>query len=254
MSSIRLGLVQMHCPKGEIAHNLAAIGAYLRDAAARQTDIVCFPEMSLTGYIDPVRMPRAVLRLDSESVEHFAALTAGTNLTAIAGIVEANPAGKPFITQLVAQNGRLLGVYRKNHIAPDEEASFAPGTEMPVFHHGAVTFGVTVCADIDCPELFAHCAGQGAQIVFEAAAPGLYGEQATRNWHSGFAWWQGECETKLARYARDNGIWIAVATQAGRTIDEDFPGGGYLFDPTGRRVTATRNWSPGILYAEAEIG
>jgi hypothetical protein len=25
-------------------------------------------------------------------------------------------------------------------------------------------------------------------------------------------------------------------TQAGRTVDEDFPGGGYIFSPTGERV------------------
>jgi hypothetical protein len=51
-----------------------------------------------------------------------------------------------------------------------------------------------ICADIGNEQIFAECARQGAQIVFELAAPGLYGEQATRNWQSGFAWWEGECQ------------------------------------------------------------
>jgi hypothetical protein len=64
-------------------------------------------------------------------------------------------------------------------------------------------------------------------VVFEVAAPGLYGEQATRDWRSGYEWWRGECHEYLSAYARDYGLWIAVATQAGRTVDEDFPGGEY---------------------------
>ena len=65
----------------------------------------------------------------------------------------------------------------------------------------------------------------------ELAAPGLYGDQATR----------------------DHGLWIAVATQAGRTIDEDFPGGGYLFAPDGTRVYATEHWSPGVVYLDLDL-
>jgi len=86
--------------------------------------------------------------------------------------------------------------------------------------------------------------------VFELAAPGLFGDQATRNWQSGYAWWEGECREKLGRYARTYGLWIAVATQAGRTIDEDFPGGGYLFAPGGERVFATKDGAPGAVYLE----
>ena len=46
--------------------------------------------------------------------------------------------------------------------------------------------------------------------------------------------------TKLGRYARDDGVHIAVATQAGRTVDEDFPGGGYLFAPDGACIAPHR--------------
>ncbi len=83
-------------------------------------------------------------------------------------------------------------------------------------------------------------------MVFEVAAPGLYGEQATRDWRSGYEWWRGECQQYLAAYARDYGLWIAVATQAGRTVDEDFPGGGFLYRPDGECVYETADWSEGV--------
>ena len=124
---------------------------------------------------------------------------------------------------------------------------------MPVFQHDDLTYGIAICADIHNREVFAACARQGAQVVFEVAAPGLYGEQATRDWRSGYEWWRGECHQYLAAYARDYGLWIAVATQAGRTVDEDFPGGGYLFRPDGECVYETADWSEGLAFVTADV-
>jgi predicted amidohydrolase len=124
---------------------------------------------------------------------------------------------------------------------------------VPVFQSGGVTFGIAICADIENEQVFAECGRQGAHIVFELAAPGLYGEQATRNWQSGYAWWEGMCQNHLSRYARDYGLWIGVATQAGRTIDEDFPGGGYVFAPTGERIYTTADWLPGAVYVALDF-
>ncbi|HEU5367474.1 MAG TPA: nitrilase-related carbon-nitrogen hydrolase, partial [Ktedonobacterales bacterium] len=128
-----------------------------------------------------------------------------------------------------------------------------PGPTVATFAHPKATCGFAICADIEDPAIFAENARQGAHIIFEAAAPGLYGAQATRNWQSGFDWWRGECHTKLGQYARDHHVSIAVATQAGRTIDEDFPGGGYVFGPDSACLYETSDWSEGILYAELEL-
>jgi predicted amidohydrolase len=244
----------MRCEKGAIDQNLAATQHYLQQAAGRGADIACFPEMSITGYIDPNRQPEAILRLDGPEVERFLQMTRGTAVTAIAGMIEANPAGKPFITQIVARGGELLGFYRKQTIVDEETEWFAPGTGVPIFEHPKARFSLAICADIDSAEVFAAGARQGAQVIFESAAPGLYGAQARRNWQSGYEWWRGECYEKLGRYARDNQVSIAVATQAGRTVDEDFPGGGYVFGPDGGCLAATPDWSEGILYARIRVG
>ena len=253
MAHLRIGLVQMRCEKGAVDQNLHAIAARVRDAARHGVDVLCFPEMCITGYVDPARQPEGVLRLDGPEVARFVALTRAADLTAIAGLVEANPRGKPYITQVVASAGRLRGFYRKRTIVDDEALWFAPGTTVPAFEHPKGVFGVAICADIGSPDVFAESARRGARVVFEAAAPGLYGPQATRNWRSGFEWWRGECHTKLSRYAREQRLFIAVATQAGRTIDEDFPGGGYVFGPDGACLRETPDWSEGVLYAELAL-
>lgn len=257
--TLRIGLVQMRCEKAAIAGNLQEISHHLDAARERRLDIIGFPEMSITGYADPTRYPQAVISLDGPELRRFLELTHGCPATVLAGLIEANTGqvtgspGKPFITQVAARDGALLGFYRKRTIVDDEVAWFAPGDTVPVFQHAALTFGIAICADISNETVFAGCARQGAQIIFELAAPGLYGEQATRSWQSGFDWWRGECHARLGAYARQHQQWIAVATQAGRTIDEDFPGGGYLFSPTGECLAATPDWSPGALYLEIDL-
>jgi predicted amidohydrolase len=252
-SLINVALIQMRCEKNAIAENLDATRGYLNEAAAKGIDIVAFPEMSVTGYADPTRYADAIVRLDGPEVEALLSMSEGVEATALAGLIEVNPRGKPFITQIVVRDGRLVGYYRKVTIEDDELPWFSPGDGVPVFRHDNVTFGVAICADIGNQDVFARCARQGAEIVFEVAAPGLYGEQATRDWREAYEWWEGDCRKHLSGYARKHGLWVAVATQAGRTVDEDFPGGGYVFAPGGRRVFATTDWEPCAVYLALDL-
>jgi len=255
-TALKIALVQMVCEKAAITDNLAKTARYIDEAEAKRVDIIAFPETSLTGYVNPVRHPDMVLRLDGSEVTQVCALTEGKSLTALVGILEENPNGKPFISQLVVRNGQLIDVYRKMTQGEEEDGELedwhAVGEAIPVFQHDALTFGIAICADSGNEHVFAECARQGARIVFELAAPGLFGDQATRNWESGFRWWEDDCRTYLSRYAATYGMWIAVATQSGRTMDEDFPGGGYVFAPDGRRVFATPDWSAGVVYVDIE--
>lgn len=247
---VRIGLVQMHCEKAAITENLKSTAHYLNEAIAYGVDILSFPEMSLTGYADPTKYPEAIIRLDGPELNRLLEMTRGKSTSVLAGLIEENPDGKPFITQVVIRDGKLLGFYRKKRIVEEELNWFSPGDPIPIFTHDDVPFGIAICADISDHEVFAECANQGAKIVFEVSAPGLHGDQATRDWQAGFKWWEGECQKYLSRYSQEHHLWVAVATQAGRTVDEDFPGGGYVFAPDGRRLYATPDWSLGAVYIE----
>jgi len=252
-SSVKIGLIQMRCEKAAITENLESLSRYIEEAETKGIDIIAFPEMSITGYADPTKYPDAIIRSDGGEINAVLKMTRGRKVTVLAGLIEENPRGKPFITQVVIRDGRLAGYYRKKIIKDEEAAWFSPGEVVAIFTHDDLRFGMALCADIGNEEVFARCARQGAQSIFELSAPGLYGDQVNRNWQSGFEWWEGECRKYLEGYARKYSIWIAVATQAGRTIDEDFPGGGYVFAPDGRRVYATPGWHPGAVYLALDL-
>jgi predicted amidohydrolase len=250
---VRIALVQMRCEKAAITDNIRVMERYVREAGRRGVDIIGFPEMSISGYANPIRYPSAAITLDGPEIDSIFKVSRGLKLTILAGLIESNPTGKPYITQAIIRYGELAGNYRKKTIKNEETDWFTSGDQAPMFKHNDLNFGVAICADIDNEEVFAEYARQGAQIVFELAAPGLYGDQEGRNWQSGFEWWERKCLNQLGSYAKKYNIWIAVATQAGKTIDEDFPGGGYVFAPDGRRVYATPDWSPGVTYLSLDL-
>ena len=250
---MKLALVQMTSEKASVADNVRRMETFLNRAAELSADIICFPEMNITGYVAPRKFPDAVIGWDDPRLDPLYEWSEGSPASIVAGIVERNPDGMPFVSQSVIRGGKVAGSYRKISIASDEAMMFSPGAEVLVSERCGVKFGVLVCADQDREDLFALCAQKGARLVLLPSAPGLFGAQARRNWNSGYEWWRDTCRNGIGSYAGRLGIWTASTSQAGRTVDEDFPGGGYIFDDHGRMVAETGDWSEGMIVGEVRL-
>jgi predicted amidohydrolase len=123
---MRTLLAAMECAKGDPAANLAAHEHALVEAARSGCRIAVFPEMSLSGAVEPATQPQWLLPLSSRYVSGLAALTAKHGVAAVFGIAEAAGDGAAHITQVYADGGSVVGVYRKRHLGEGEEA-FLPG-------------------------------------------------------------------------------------------------------------------------------
>jgi predicted amidohydrolase len=144
----------------------------------------------------------------------------------------------------------LLGVVRKRYLGDDEEG-FAVGTATPVFTHGDAAFGVIICAESGVDFPFDRAVDAGARLVCFCAAPGLYGRRTTDGARAdGLAWWESCGLADASRHAARRGTWVAIATQAGATVDEDFPGLAALVAPSGDVVARTPDWREATLLVE----
>lgn len=235
--------------KGRVKQNLTVIRDYFYKALLEGVDILVFPEMNLTGYFDNESYKKDFLELDCKDVTAVVNLTKGNNLTIIFGIAEKD-GSNCFITQVVAQSGEIIGVYRKHNIVNKEADIFLRGKEEPIFHKNQLIYGVTICADIDLPNLYKKYSEAGCNIIFECASPDLYGSREKRDWAKGYEWWKNNCMSKIGSYAKQNNIMIAVATQRGRNEEDDFPGGGYLFSIKGDVIAETRDYRQDMLICE----
>ena len=250
---LRVGLIQMLCEKNSIDQNIETTIDYINQAIEKNIGVICFPEMNITGFSDPIKYPKMKIAVDGPEVSKIVQFSKHKPITIIIGIIEDNGKEKPFITQIVIQSGKIISTYRKITIDEDEVQWFSPGRVVQPFLFNNIETGLTICADISNEKVFEMYAKKGVKLIFELAAPGLYGEQTTRDWESGYMWWKNECNDHFGKYSQKYSLWIFVATQAGRTIDEDFPGGAYIFNPKGERIFSTDNWAIGPIFVEVDL-
>jgi predicted amidohydrolase len=250
MSVVKALLTALHCPKGELEHNTARHIALLEEGAARGADVVVFPEMSLTGSVDPINWPGRAIGFTHPAIDAICEATERLGVAAIIGMAELCN-DNVHITQLICDDGGVTGHWRKRTLGEGEEAYRTDPYDPVRLRLRATPIGIAICAEgaVDGP--FDIAAAAGARVVFFCAAPGLHGRRTdAESRRAGFEWWSGSALGDAARHARRLGLWIALSSQAGSTADEDFPGLAALVDPTGAVVTALPDWREGTLLVD----
>jgi len=245
MKNLKIALIEMASAKGKIEENFIKTISYIRRAKENGANLVVFPEMSLTGYFTEEKYKNSCVGIRSKFVQDI--VKASYGMVIVFGIAELEN-NKRYITQVVAHDNKILGTYRKHNIGGKERGLFSEGKDLPCFQVKNLVFGITICADMDLAKLYKAYKEKGCMIVFECASPNLYGSREDRNWEKDYLWWKNNCIEKIGGYARDNKLYIAVATQSGQNNDDDFPGGGYLFSQEGRIIKETKNHLDDVLF------
>jgi predicted amidohydrolase len=250
---MRVLLAAITCEKGDVDGNLARHLEVLHEAAAAGCDLVVFPEMSLTGSVDQIRRPDHAVGVDHPAVHHLAAAAGGLGVEAVVGLGERDGADL-YISQLHLRDGEVAGVQRKRQLGDGEEG-FATSEHTERFACRDVPFGIVICAESHVDFTWDATVAAGERLVCFASAPGL-DERCTdeATWQSGFDWWGTAGLADARRQAKRLGVWVAMATQAGSTIDEDFPGIAALIDPSGEVVDRLPDWRPGTLVVDVPLG
>ena len=248
--SMRLALAAMTCAKGDVDGNLERHRDVLRAAASDGCALAVFPEFSLTGSVDPTRTPDQLTALDAPCVRELVAATREFGVAAVFGVAERTDNG-PRITQVYAHDGELGGVQRKRHLGEGEDG-YGPADDDATFTLGPTRFAIAICAEGGVDRPWQSAAAGGASLVLFCSAPGLHGRRRDEaGWRDGHRWWEGCGLADAQTQATRHGFWVAMATQAGSTHDEDFPGLAALVDPRGEVVTRLPDWRPGTLVVDA---
>jgi predicted amidohydrolase len=249
---MRVLLASIECEKGALEANLARHIEVLAAAREASCELAVFPEFSLTGSVDPTQHPERAVALDDEIVTRMITAAHDARVGALFGIGERS-AGEFFVTQIYALSERIAGIQRKRHLGEDE-IGFTAARETAVFEFGAARFGAIICAESGPEFTWDASAAAGASLLFLCSAPGLYGRRTDETtWRDGFEWWESCGLADARRNAQRLGVWVAMATQAGSTVDEDFPGIAALVSPTGEIVARSPDWSPATLVVDIPV-
>lgn len=164
---LRLGLIQMSVKEGMQEENCKRIQNMVRNYAADDIDLLCFPELCISGY----DFGRAALS-DKEK-EFFSALSAEYHIPILAGIHLAVE-GKHFDAACIwDEDGNTLGEYRKIHLWDTENDFFEKGDELVTVPFRGWNIGLLICADYGFPEVSGPLAQkQNADVIIYPSAWG----------------------------------------------------------------------------------
>jgi N-carbamoylputrescine amidase len=227
MKNTRIAAVICQASLNRVDENLARMTRWLAAAEAQHVDIICFPELNISGYSTGESLQPSAEPIPGPITDRVAAMAADHHMTILAGMVESGPAEKVFVSHLVVSPDGLQGHYRKLHVAPPELPVFEAGKSVPLFRSGGITFGIQLCYDAHFPELSTRMAMNGADVVFfPHASPRNSPRQKATSWLR-----------HLPARAFDNGIYVVACNQVGGSeVGLNFPGVAVAIDPTGNII------------------
>ena len=231
--------------------------SYLKQAAEGGADFAVFPELSLSGYVvDPGEVCERALSLDRTTVQKAVALSADYSMYYCFGFFEKG--GRDLFNSVaLAGEGRIIGVYRKVHVAPREAGLFTPGTEFKVFDLPFVKTGLSICYDNEICESHMCLAVKGAELI---VMPAAWAEHWEREDYIERCSTDEDVVEERQRWmymmfgarCRDTGTYSVLANHCG--IKAHSPsrlvGKSMIFAPTGRVLAEARAWDEEIIYAD----
>jgi predicted amidohydrolase len=163
---VRIGAAQMSIIPLNIEKNLEKAKLFTKRAGENECDIICFPEIFLTGSLRKENLKYAQ-EISGEFTEKFCKLAEEHGLYIVMGsIIERE--GKDYYNTsvLIDDSGNILGRYRKIRLWHPEKLHINRGSETPVFKTKFGKVGITICWDLAFPEITKEMALKGARMIF----------------------------------------------------------------------------------------
>jgi len=239
---VRIALAQVNPTVGDLAGNAQLVIEGIERGREAQADIVCFPELVITGYPpEDLLLKPSFVRDNLAQLELIAQATKG--VAAVVGFVDQE--GDIYNAAAFLHDGEVKAVYHKvflpNYGVFDEKRYFVPGHKSPIVELDGVRIGLSVCEDCWFPSgPMAWQAHHGAQLLINInGSPYHYGKRAPR-------------EAMVGGRAADYGAFVAWVNTVGGQDELVFDGNSVVFDPRGKLLAHAESMVPDFLVTDVD--
>jgi omega-amidase len=237
MTTLRVALAQFGAGLGEVDANLARMLGRLDEAAAQSADLVCYPELCVSGYLlEPEAYDEALLDAVERAESALAAAAADKGVAVVYGAPARLSDGLANVVVHVGPDGRRVE-YRKTHMDVKERRVFTPGTSFVAAGDGSL--GLACCYDLAFPEPSRILAVQGARVLLVPMA-----------WEVARSF---VLEKVAAARAVENVAFLVCVNQCGTVGPFRFRGASRVLDPLGEPVVTLRD-DEALVVADLDLG
>jgi len=240
---LRVALAQVNPVVGDLEGNARLVIDWMGRAREQGADVVCFPELVLTGYPpEDLVLKRSFVRDNLKQLDRVTKATSG--ITAVVGFVDDD--GAIFNAAAVMHDGELRAVYHKvflpNYGVFDEQRYFEPGHRCPMLEVDGVRIGVSVCEDCWYPSgPMAWEAHHGAELLINInGSPYHAGKRAER-------------EAMVAERAATYGAFVAYVNTVGGQDELVFDGNSVVYGPRGEVLAHAASFVEELLVCDVDI-
>ncbi len=146
----------------EVEKSVNLWAGLILDACDRKPQLIVTPETIIGG---PNPLQNAIT-VPGPATQPFEKIAREHQVHLMLGVYERAGDARHNSTVLISPEGRVIGVYRKVHLATSEGWSgLTPGSSFPVFQTGIGRIGSVICMDTMLPESSRMLALNGADII-----------------------------------------------------------------------------------------
>ncbi len=247
MKDFTLALVQQRSLLGEKRQNRDSTEKWVELARRRGADLICFPELSLSGHGGHRLMIRDAEAVpDGPSCRWLMDLARRSDCYICAGMAEEDRRAT-YNTQVLVGPGGFVGKQRKVHPSRDEYLYFRHGSRFDVFDLPFAKIGIAICFDNEIVESARTLAVQGAEVLLcpHAARFGTWPSTAGVR-RKVVAKLKDHWRLVHACRALDNAAYVGLCNAAGQSApqlngcDANHAGGSMVFAPDGSVLAQSR--------------
>ncbi len=247
--SFQVTLCQIRPALGDVPRNLGIHRKLLHEAAQAGSDLVVFPELSLTGYFLRDLVPEVGLRLDSPEINQLRALSRHAAL--VVGFVEESDTFDFYCAAGYFEGGRLRHVHRKVYLPTygmfDEKRYLSHGDQVRAFDTRWGRMAMLVCEDLWHPSAVGLASLDRMHVLIGiASSPGRGVSAAELDTAQTY-------ERLIATYAQLFQTYVIFVNRVGYEDGVNFWGGSRVVDPAGRTVCELPAWEEAIATVEISL-
>jgi predicted amidohydrolase len=191
-------MVQMTSRIGDLDGNLRKMLEFTDDS--KGSDLICFPEMSLTGY--GTSLPDdCFIDASDKHVRDLVCSASKAGIAIVFGFARRND-GRKHVSHAFACPDGPLAVYDKTHLGVSERHAYDSGDLFLVASAGRAKVGVELCSESHFPEISTCLRSMGADLILAPHASSIEAKRRVELW-----------KKYLPARAYDNGVFVAACNR-----------------------------------------
>ncbi|WP_182579966.1 carbon-nitrogen hydrolase family protein [Staphylococcus gallinarum] len=214
---MKISLAQFEPNLGDLRKNINDICDILIEESQFHSDLILFPELSISGYIQEAELLDRVAIADTSRIfQKIKDTCVQYNVDTVLSYPEVDGHHYYITAIYIDHKGEIIGKYRKTHLFANEQLLFQRGDDFVVVPSRFGNIGLMICYDLEFPEVARILKLKGAELILISTA--------------NMAPYQQHQDIYIASRALENEIPVAIANQFGVNGVLEFFGHSAVYD------------------------